>query len=216
MKVLNSYAKGLEMRQNEYENVCDEELLMQISEGNDSITDYLCKKYKHLVMKKANALYLIGAEKEDLIQEGMIGLFKAIRDFSPEREASFYHFAELCINRQMYHAIEASQRLKHAPLNSYISLSEEASDETGLTLADMLEGTAEQNPERLFLQQEAYEDLFAHLETILSPLEKQVCDLYLQGMDYRQIAAHLGKAPKSIDNALQRIRSKIGRRENEG
>lgn len=202
------------MRENEYENVRDEELLMQLAAGNDSITDYLCKKYKHLVMKKANALYLIGAEKEDLIQEGMIGLFKAIRDFSPERESSFYHFAELCINRQMYHAIEASQRLKHAPLNSYVSLSEETSDETGLTLEDMLTGATEQNPERLLLQQEAYRDFFEHLETILSPLEKQVCDLYLQGMDYRQIADYLGKSPKAIDNALQRIRGKIGKMEN--
>ena len=201
------------MKQNEYENVRDEELLMQLADGNDSITDYLCKKYKHLVMKKANALYLIGAEKEDLIQEGMIGLFKAIRDFSPEKESSFYHFAELCITRQMYHAIEASQRLKHAPLNSYVSLSEETGDETGLTLEDMLIGASEQNPERLLLQQEAYQDFFDHLETILSPMEKQVCDLYLQGMDYRQIADYLGKTPKSIDNALQRIRSKIGKME---
>lgn len=201
------------MARNEYENVRDEELLMQLADGNDSITDYLCKKYKHLVMKKANALYLIGAEKEDLIQEGMIGLFKAIRDFSPEKESSFYHFAELCITRQMYHAIEASQRLKHAPLNSYISLSEESGDETGLTLEDMLTGVAEQDPERLLLQKEAYRDFFDHLETILSPMEKQVCDLYLQGMDYRQIAAHLNKSPKSIDNALQRIRSKIGKME---
>ena len=201
------------MRENEYENVRDEELLMQLSAGNDSITDYLCKKYKNLVMKKANALYLIGAEKEDLIQEGMIGLFKAIRDFSPEKESSFYHFAELCITRQMYHAIEASQRLKHAPLNSYISLSEETGDETGLTLEDMLVNETEQNPERLLLQQEAYRDFFDHLDTILSPLEKQVCDRYLQGMDYRQIAEGLGKTPKSIDNALQRIRGKIGKME---
>lgn len=201
------------MGRNEYENVRDEELLMQLADGNDSITDYLCKKYKHLVMKKANALYLIGAEKEDLIQEGMIGLFKAIRDFSPEKESSFYHFAELCITRQMYHAIEASQRLKHAPLNSYISLSEESSDESGLVLEDMLSSVAEQDPEHLLLQKEAYRDFFDHLETILSPMEKQVCDLYLQGMDYRQIAAHLNKSPKSIDNALQRIRSKIGKME---
>ena len=204
------------MRENEYENVRDEELLMQLSAGNDSITDYLCKKYKHLVMKKANALYLIGAEKEDLIQEGMIGLFKAIRDFSPEKESSFYHFAELCITRQMYHAIEASRRLKHAPLNSYVSLSEETNEESGLTLGDMFEGATEQNPERLLLQQEAYRDFFDHLDTILSPMEKQVCDLYLQGMDYRQIAGYLNKSPKSIDNALQRIRSKIGKLENTG
>lgn len=202
------------MREHPYDKVRDEDLLQQLAAGNDSIMDYLCKKYKHLVMKKANALYLIGAEKEDLIQEGMIGLFKAIRDFSPEKESSFYHFAELCIMRQMYHAIEASQRLKHAPLNSYISLSEETGEESGLTLEDMLEGATEQNPERLLIQQENYQDFFAHLETILSPMEKQVCDLYLQGMDYRQIAERLEKTPKSIDNALQRIRGKIGKNYN--
>lgn len=201
------------MKENSYEGVRDEELLAQLSDGNDSITDYLCKKYKHLVMKEANALYLIGAEKEDLIQEGMIGLFKAIRDFSPEKESSFYHFARLCILRQMYHAIEASQRLKHAPLNSYISLSEETGEGSGLTLEDMLEDATELNPERLFIQQENYQDLFEKLETILSPMERQVCSLYLQGMDYKQIAAYLDKTPKSIDNALQRVRTKIGKRE---
>ena len=115
------------------------------------------------------------------------------------------------MTRQMYHAIEASQRLKHAPLNFYVSLSEETGDETGLTLEDMLIGASEQNPEKLLLRQEAYQDFFKQLEIILSPLETQVCDLYLQGMDYRQIADYLGKTPKSIDNALQRIRGKIGK-----
>lgn len=201
------------MRENSYEGVRDEELLAQLSDGNDSITDYLCNKYKHLVMKEANALYLIGAEKEDLIQEGMIGLFKAIRDFSPEKESSFYHFAKLCITRQMYHAIEASKRLKHAPLNSYISLSEETGEGSGLTLEDMLEDGTEQNPERLLIQQESYQDFFERLEAILSPMERQVCSLYLQGMDYKQIAAYLDKTPKSIDNALQRVRAKIGKQE---
>lgn len=201
------------MKENSYEGVRDEELLAQLSDGNDSITDYLCKKYKHLVMKEANALYLIGAEKEDLIQEGMIGLFKAIRDFSPEKESSFYHFARLCITRQMYHAIEASKRLKHAPLNSYISLSEETGEGSGLTLEDMLEDGIEQNPERLLIQQESYQDLFERLEEMLSPMERQVCSLYLQGMDYKRIAAYLDKTPKSIDNALQRIRAKVGKHE---
>lgn len=198
------------MNKHPYEDISDEELLGQLSVGNDSITEYLCKKYKHLVMKKANALYLIGAEKEDLIQEGMIGLFKAIRDFSPEKESSFYHFAELCISRQMYHAIEASRRLKHAPLNSYVSLSAgSGEEESGLTYGDLIGDTSEHNPERLFIEQEDYQNLFAQLEQLLSPMEKRVCDLYLQGMDYRQIADYMGKSPKSIDNALQRIRKKI-------
>lgn len=198
------------MNKHPYEDIRDEELLGQLSVGNDSITEYLCKKYKHLVMKKANALYLIGAEKEDLIQEGMIGLFKAIRDFSPEKESSFYHFAELCISRQMYHAIEASRRLKHAPLNSYVSLSAgSGEEESGLTYGDLIGDTSEHNPERLFIEQEDYQNLFAQLEQLLSPMEKRVCDLYLQGMDYRQIADYMEKSPKSIDNALQRIRKKI-------
>lgn len=198
------------MNKHPYEDIRDEELLGQLSVGNDSITEYLCKKYKHLVMKKANALYLIGAEKEDLIQEGMIGLFKAIRDFSPEKESSFYHFAELCISRQMYHAIEASRRLKHAPLNSYVSLSAgSGEEESGLTYGDLIGDTSEHNPERLFIEQEDYQNLFAQLEQLFSPMEKRVCDLYLQGMDYRQIADYMGKSPKSIDNALQRIRKKI-------
>ena len=198
------------MNKHPYEDIRDEELLGQLSVGNDSITEYLCKKYKHLVMKKANALYLIGAEKEDLIQEGMIGLFKAIRDFSPEKESSFYHFAELCISRQMYHAIEASRRLKHAPLNSYVSLSAgSGEEESGLTYGDLIGDTSEHNPERLFIEQEDYQNLFAQLEQLISPMEKRVCDLYLQGMDYRQIADYMGKSPKSIDNALQRIRKKI-------
>ena len=199
------------MKENSYEGVGDEELLAQLSGGNDSITDYLCNKYKHLVTREANALYLIGAEKEDLIQEGMIGLFKAIRDFSSEKESSFYTFARLCIRRQMYHAIEASQRLKHVPLNSYISFSEETWEENGLTVGDTLVADGEQNPERLLIQQENYQDFFDRLASVLSPMEKQVCDLYLQGMDYRQIAQELGKTPKSIDNALQRIRGKVGR-----
>ncbi len=204
------------MREKRYEGVGDEELLAELSGGNDSITDYLCNKYKHLVTREANALYLIGAEKEDLIQEGMIGLFKAIRDFSPERESSFYTFARLCIRRQMYHAIEASKRLKHVPLNSYISFSEETGEESGLTVGDTLEADGGQNPERLFIQQENYQDFSERLAALLSPMEKRVCDLYLQGMDYRQIAEAMDKTPKSIDNALQRIRAKMGRPEKLG
>lgn len=197
------------MDKHPYEDVRDEELLAQLSAGNDGITEYLCSKYKHLVMKKANALYLIGAEKEDLIQEGMIGLFKAIRDFSPEKETSFYHFAQMCIVRQMYHAIEASQRQKHAPLNSYVSLSAESSEESGISVADTLGDPSEHDPERLFIEWEEYRQLFLRLEKKLSPLEKSVCELYLQGMDYRQIAKRLDKPPKSVDNALQRIRKKV-------
>ena len=194
------------MARNEYENVRDEELLMQLAAGNDSITDYLCRKYKHLVMKKANALYLIGAEKEDLIQEGMIGLFKAIRDFSPEKETSFYHFAELCINRQLYSALEASNRKKHQPLNSYISLSEQ--EHPDAVAAELLVDK-ESGPEQTVIEQEVWEEYKKRLAQNLSRMENQVLQYYLDGNHYIQIAEMMGKSPKSIDNALQRIRQKI-------
>lgn len=199
------------MNTQNYAEIADEVLLANRNGENDAdaITDYLCDKYKNLVRKKANALYLIGAEKEDLIQEGMIGLFKAIRDFDATKEVSFYHFAKLCISRQMYHAIEASQRLKHAPLNSYVSFFEETGKEGGITLEDVLEADTDQDPEKLLILRESYRDFYDGLEQRLSPMEKQVCELYLQGQDYHQIADILGKSSKSIDNALQRIRKKI-------
>ena len=199
------------MNTKNYAEIADEVLLANRNGENDAdaITDYLCDKYKNLVRKKANALYLIGAEKEDLIQEGMIGLFKAIRDFDATKEVSFYHFAKLCISRQMYHAIEASQRLKHAPLNSYVSFFEETGKEGGITLEDVLEADTDQDPEKLLILRESYRDFYDGLEQRLSPMEKQVCELYLQGKNYHQIADILGKSSKSIDNALQRIRKKI-------
>ncbi len=187
------------------ETLCDEELLSQ-SDSKEDVTEYLCKKYKPLVRREANALYLIGAQKEDLIQEGMIGLFKAIRDFSPEKEASFYSFAKLCILRQMYHAIETSNRHKHAPLNSYVSLSD---GEEGVNYANLFGDTLANDPERLIIEQEDYKHLFAQLHQLLSPMEWQVCERTLRGMDYRQIAEDMGRSPKSIDNALQRIRKKL-------
>ena len=199
------------MNTQNYAEIADEVLLANRNGENDAdaITDYLCDKYKNLVRKKANALYLIGAEKEDLIQEGMIGLFKAIRDFDATKEVSFYHFAKLCISRQMYHAIEASQRLKHAPLNSYVSFFEETGKEGGITLEHVLEADTDQDPEKLLILRESYRDFYDGLEQRLSPMEKQVCELYLQGKNYHQIADILGKSSKSIDNALQRIRKKI-------
>ena len=199
------------MNTQNYAEIADEVLLANRNGENDAdaITDYLCDKYKNLVRKKANALYLIGAEKEDLIQKGMIGLFKAIRDFDATKEVSFYHFAKLCISRQMYHAIEASQRLKHAPLNSYVSFFEETGKEGGITLEDVLEADTDQDPEKLLILRESYRDFYDGLEQRLSPMEKQVCELYLQGQNYHQIADILGKSSKSIDNALQRIRKKI-------
>lgn len=189
-----------------YEAFSDEELIEKLRQGEDDITDYILEKYKPLVRKKTNAMYLIGGETEDLIQEGMIGLFKAIRDYKPDKDASFYHFAELCINRQLYSALEASNRKKHQPLNSYISLSEQ--EHPDAVAAELLVDK-ESGPEQTVIEQEVWEEYKKRLAQKLSRMENQVLQYYLDGNHYIQIAEMMGKSPKSIDNALQRIRQKI-------
>ena len=189
-----------------YEAFSDEELIEKLRQGEDDITDYILEKYKPLVRKKTNAMYLIGGETEDLIQEGMIGLFKAIRDYKPDKDASFYHFAELCINRQLYSALEASNRKKHQPLNSYISLSEQEHPDA---VAAALLVDKESGPEQTVIEQEVWEEYKKRLAQNLSRMENQVLQYYLDGNHYIQIAEMMGKSPKSIDNALQRIRQKI-------
>ena len=189
-----------------YEAFSDEELIEKLRQGEDDITDYILEKYKPLVRKKTNAMYLIGGETEDLIQEGMIGLFKAIRDYKPDKDASFYHFAELCINRQLYSALEASNRKKHQPLNSYISLSEQ--EHPDAVAAELLVDK-ESGPEQTVIEQEVWEEYKKRLAQKLSRMENQVLQYYLDGNHYIQIAKMMGKSPKSIDNALQRIRQKI-------
>ena len=189
-----------------YEAFSDEELIEKLRQGEDDITDYILEKYKPLVRKKTNAMYLIGGETEDLIQEGMIGLFKAIRDYKPDKDASFYHFAELCINRQLYSALEASNRKKHQPLNSYISLSEQ--EHPDAVAAELLVDK-ESGPEQTVIEQEVWEEYKKRLAQKLSRMESQVLQYYLDGNHYIQIAEMMGKSPKSIDNALQRIRQKI-------
>ena len=189
-----------------YEAFSDEELIEKLRQGENDITDYILEKYKPLVRKKTNAMYLIGGETEDLIQEGMIGLFKALRDSRPDKDASFYHFAELCINRQLYSALEASNRKKHQPLNSYISLSDQ--DNQGAVAAELLVDQ-ERGPEQMVIEQELWEEYKKRLEQNLSKMENKVLQYYLDGNHYIQIAEIMGKSPKSIDNALQRIRQKI-------
>ena len=189
-----------------YEAFSDEELIEKLRQGEDDITDYILEKYKPLVRKKTNAMYLIGGETEDLIQEGMIGLFKAIRDYKPDKDASFYHFAELCINRQLYSALEASNRKKHQPLNSYISLSEQ--EHPDAVAAELLVDK-ESGPEQTVIEQEVWEEYKKRLAQNLSRMENQVLQYYLDGNHYIQIAEMMGKSPKSIDNAFQRIRQKI-------
>ena len=194
-----------------YDAIADEQLILEFRKGNSEIMDYLMVKYKTMVRKKARAMYLIGGENEDLIQEGMIGLIKAVRDFSPSQGASFASFAELCVSRQMYTAIEASKRKKHMPLNSYISLyeaGEGTDEEKKIPLIDTIEPVVENNPETLYFGREMTEVFVEELKGNLSALENHVLYLHLMGTDYKTIAELLGKSPKAIDNALQRIRGK--------
>ncbi len=195
------------MEQDIYKDVTDEQLIEQLRGGQTKVMDYLMEKYKNLVRKRANALYLIGGETEDLIQEGMIGLFKAVQDYRSDKEVSFYHFAELCVNRQMYTAVEASQRKKHTPLNTYVSL--DAGQEKESVYLESGNHPQTLNPETLFISQETVRLLLKQANERLSPMERQALALYLEGMNYHQIAEHMGKTPKAVDNALQRIRGKI-------
>ena len=196
---------------NKYDRMTDEQLLCDYKNGNQEIMDYLMVKYKSMVRKKARAMYLLGGENEDLIQEGMIGLIKAVRDFDVTQKTSFSSFAELCVSRQMYSAIEASNRKKHLPLNSYVSLyedSEEVGEGRSLPLIDTIESLKENDPEVLYFGKEYTEAFAEQLKELLSPLENHVLYLHLMGTDYRTIAELLGKSPKSVDNALQRIKTK--------
>lgn len=186
----------------------DEELVRLIRGGHEEVTDYLLEKYKPLVRKKTNAMYLIGGETEDLIQEGMIGLFKAIRDYREETDVSFYHFAQLCVSRQLYSALEASNRNKHKPLNSYVSLSKPESG-LGEELLQEVWLAQGKSPEQQVIEQELWAEFKKKLTGNLSKMENQVLILYLKGYNYIQIAELLDKSAKSIDNALQRIRQKV-------
>lgn len=197
----------------EYADCTDEELIVRLRDGEQNITDYIMDKYKNLVRSKAKAMYILGADSEDLIQEGMIGLFKAVRDYDIGRDASFFTFADLCIARQMYTAVEASRRKKHTPLNSYISIYANGrtadADIEETELINVLASAQERNPEEVLIDRENLEGLERVIDKELSDFEKQVLDLYLTGMKYTQIAKVLGRDEKSTDNALQRIKNKL-------
>lgn len=194
-----------------YIDVPDEKLLELLKEGNEEIIDYLLEKYKNMVRKKARAMFLVGGDTDDLIQEGMIGLYKAIRDFRPDREASFSSFANLCINRQIYSAINASHRKKHSPLNSYISFTTGTKDEDSenSSLLESFPVTRGSDPEEIIIDKENLERIQKGIENRLSSFELRVLGMYMEGSNYNEIAESMDKSPKSIDNALQRIKSKV-------
>jgi len=192
----------------DFEQYTDEKLISLIHSGNHDATEYLLKKYSPLVKKSIRTLYLIGADTEDLSQEGMIGLFKAIQNYEDGNDASFYTFAKLCIDRQIYSAIKASNRKKHSPLNSYISFYSRSSEDEA-ELINNLEAGNESNPEHIVLDRENTSNIENLLEANLSKMEKEVLPLYLDGQSYSDIAVILNKPAKSIHNAVQRIREKV-------
>lgn len=196
----------------DYSAYTDEELILRLRDGEEAIMDYIMNKYKNLVRKYARNMYILGAEEQDLIQEGMIGLFRAIKDYDSGRDASFFTFADLCISRKMYNAIEASKREKHTPLNNYVSFyasNDEDNTDGKMKFMDLISADEISNPENLLIDRENVERIENLVEQELSDFEKQVFDLYITGMTYSQIAKVLGRDEKSTDNALQRIKSKL-------
>lgn len=195
-----------------YEAMPDEEVVELARSGNEVALEYLINKYKNFVRAKARSYFLIGADREDIIQEGMIGLYKAIRDFRVEKLTSFRAFAELCITRQIITAIKTATRQKHIPLNSYVSLNKPIYDEeSDRTLLDILSGTKVSDPEELVISQEEFNAIEKKMGEFLSDLEWQVLTFYLEGKSYQEIADQLDRHVKSIDNALQRVKRKLER-----
>lgn len=195
----------------QFHNMTDEEIVLDV-QLNDNLKaqEYLLAKYRNFVRAKARSYFLIGAEREDIIQEGMIGLYKAIRDFRPDKQASFRAFAELCVTRQIITAIKTATRQKHIPLNSYVSLNKPIYEEdSDRTLLDVISGVKVANPEDMVISREEFDDIEKKMNEILSDLEWKVLMSYLDGKSYQEIAADLNRHIKSIDNALQRVKRKL-------
>lgn len=196
----------------EYDLIPDEDVVEAVRAGSGEALEHLINKYRNFVRAKARSYFLIGADREDIVQEGMIGLYKSIRDFRGDKLASFKAFAELCITRQIITAIKTATRQKHIPLNSYVSLDKPIYDEdSDRTLLDVITGTRVSDPEELIINQEEFDGLEEKMSEILTDLERRVLMLYLDGRSYQEIAADLDRHVKSIDNALQRVKRKLER-----
>ena len=193
-----------------YESFSDEQIVEMSHLGDSSAEEYLLDKYKNFVRSKARSYFLIGADHEDIVQEGMIGLYKAIRDYRPEKLSSFRAFAELCITRQIITAIKTATRQKHIPLNNYVSLNKPLYDEeSDRTLLDVIVEGRMSDPEELIINMENVGNIRAKINEVLSGLEQEVLNAYLDGKSYQEIAEALGRHVKSIDNALQRVKRKL-------
>lgn len=198
------------MSQVDYSNMEDEEVLTYVNAGCRQGMEYLIEKFKPLVRAKARSYFLVGADREDIVQEGMIGLFKAVRDYKPEKQIPFKAFADICITRQVITAVKAATRQKHIPLNSYVSLNKKVFDEdSDKYLIEVIEEASVTNPEELLISKEEICFIESLVIELLSPFEKEVLRKYLSGITYQEIAKQLNKPVKSIDNALQRLKKKI-------
>lgn len=193
-----------------FEGMTDEQIAQCARDGDELALEVLLNKYKNFVRSKARSYFLIGADHEDIVQEGMIGLFKAIRDFRPDKLSSFRAFAELCVTRQIITAIKTATRQKHIPLNSYVSLNRPIYDEeSDRTLMDVISEVQMAGPEELLISQEDYSNVESRISQVLSELEMEVLTSYLEGKSYQEIAKELNRHVKSIDNALQRVKRKL-------
>lgn len=195
-----------------YADMTDEQLAQTAQNGDNKALNHIIEKYKNLVYSIANKYFMIGAEKEDIIQEGMIGLFKAVKNFESNKQASFKSFADLCIKRQLITAIKTSKRQKHIPLNSYLSLNKNAYEEEGETeLINVLNVACIEDPLDTITNKETLENMEIKMQNILSGFEKDVLDKYMKGYSYNQIAERLNTHVKSVDNAIQRIKKKVSK-----
>ena len=202
-------SETLDERYEKYLSMSDDDVVVLAQQGDGEALEYLLDKYKNFVRGRARSYFLVGADHEDIVQEGMIGLYKSIRDFKPDKQSSFRAFAELCVKRQIITAIKTATRQKHVPLNSYVSLNKPLyGQESDRTLLDVIEGRMT-NPEELFIGQEDMSHIQEQIGTVLSDLEQQVLSAFLDGKSYQEIAEMLGRHVKSIDNALQRVKRKL-------
>jgi RNA polymerase sporulation-specific sigma factor len=207
---LKSQVVELPVKPVSFAEISDEEVVSHAKNGDELATEYVINKYKNFVRVKAKSYFLVGADREDIIQEGMIGLYKAIRDFKADKLSSFRAFAELCITRQIITAIKTATRQKHIPLNSYISLNKPIyDDDSDRTMLDILSGARITDPEEVFINHELSGDIREKIQENLSELESQVLMSYLEGKSYQEMARELNRHVKSIDNALQRVKRKI-------
>ncbi len=193
----------------DYAALSDEQLVAVSHAGDELADEELIERYKNMVRIKSRPYFLIGADREDLVQEGMIGLFKAVRDYSAGHEMSFRSFADMCVHRQIITAIKRATRKKHAPLNTYVSIYRNEDEERERPLIDTMPTSRTENPEELFISRESVEGMRGMLEDMLSPLEKRVLDLFLDGRSYVEISEVILRGPKTVDNALQRIKKKL-------